>query len=204
VSLVRNIIGHTWCIDNHVVDSPEAEELRRLFREGWICLIAPDTVLTEQLEAQDEVTRERLLEQLSEFTIQHGPIILGHSVLGFSVSGSHEDEMRIQNVHKMLWPSRNLEIDRRNVNSIRMARNCFRDTLIAANAIRYAVVALVTNDKGILKARDRLRKEFNGFDVMSISEATALAFDEVRSARKYAELEPNDSNYHNLPDWPYN
>jgi hypothetical protein len=158
--------------------------------------------MVEQSEANDKATKERLLEQLSAFPVSHGPMILGHSFIGYSVLGSDEDEARIDKVHQTLWPTRSLMLDRQNVETNRMARSCFRDTLIVATSIRYGGVALVTNDAGILKAKDRLRKEFNGFEVMSIGRATDIAFDEVSSARKYAALEPNDSDYHNLPIWP--
>lgn len=203
MSLTRNITALSWFIDNHVVDVPEAENLRRLYEEGWIYLKTADTIMVEQLEARDKVTRENLQEQLSAFPIMRGPHTLGHSMLGFSVLGSDEDEARIDKVHQTLWPSRNLEADRRNVENNRRARSCFRDTLIVATSIRYGV-ALVTNDGGIFKARDRLHNEFGGFEVMTISEATAIAFDEVRLSRKYAALEPSDSDYQNLPIWPPN
>jgi hypothetical protein len=202
LSLTRNITGLSWYIDNHVVDAEEGENLRRLYLEGWIDLQTPDTVMVEQSEANDKATKERLLEQRSAFPMSLGPIILDHSFIGYSVLGSDEDEARIDKVHQTLWPTRSLISDRQNVENNRRARTYFRDTLIVATSIGYGGVALVTNDKGILKARDRLRKEFNGFDVMSISRATDIAFDEVQSWRRDAELEPNDSDYQNLPIWP--
>lgn len=202
MSLTRNITGLSWYIDNHVVDAEEGENLRRLYLEGWIDLQTPDTVMVEQFEANNKATRERLLEQRSAFPMSLGPMILDHSFIGYSVLGTDEDEARIEKVHQTLWPTRSLISDRQNAENNRMARTCFRDTLIVATSIRYGGVALVTNDGGILEAIDGLRREFNGFEVMSISRATDIAFDEVRSARKYAVLEPNDSDYHNLPIWP--
>lgn len=184
------------------MDAEEGENLRRLYLEGWINLQTPDTVMVEQSEAKDITTRDLLLEQLTAFPMSHGPGIFGHSLYGFSILGSDEDEERIDMVHQTIWPKRSLISDRQNLENNRKARTCFRDTLIVATSIRYGGVALVTNDNGILKARDRLHKEFNGFDVMSISRATEIAFEEVRSARKYAALEPSDSDYHDLPIWP--
>ena len=202
MSLTRIITGLSWHIDNHVVDLPVAEDLRKLYREGWIYLQTADTVMVEQLEAQDEVTRERLIGQRNVYPMPLGPTVLGSSLLDYSVNGSDEDDVRIAKVHETLWPTRNLEKDRREAENNRMARSCFRDTLIVSTAIHYVAAALITNDGGILEARGRLSQEFNGFCVMSINEATLRAFVAVRQLRKIAILRPDNPRFQNLPSWP--
>jgi hypothetical protein len=191
--------GLNWYFDVHVLDDPAADDLRHLRDEGWISLNVTDTVHTETKAAQDEVTRDRLADQLLDYPIAMGPLVLDHSLLGFSVVGGAADEQHLRNVFAVLWPLNGYEADGQMKTA--KGRTRFRDAMHVATAIRYSGTGFITEDSGIREAAVRIASEFNGFLVLSIHDATERSFQEVSRVRRGAEVmgRPEPTS---LPDWP--
>jgi len=191
--------GLNWYIDVHVIDRPAADNLRRLRDAGWIYLSVTDTAHTETSAAKNEITRQRLADQLLAYPMAMGALVLDHSRLDMSVLGGVADEQRLRNVFAALWATNDYENDGQMKTST--GRTRFRDAMHVATAIRYLGTGFITEDSKILKAAARIGREFNGFIVLSIADATERSFEEVRRVRSGAEImgRPEPTS---LPDWP--
>jgi hypothetical protein len=82
---------------------------------------------TEIAAAPDDKVHS-LTEASAEYPEAVGPMVLGHSRLGFAVLGSEEDADRLDDVFAILFP---------NVNRIAARKNHIRDAMHVATAIRY-------------------------------------------------------------------
>jgi len=127
VSPPYNITGLTLYIDTHILDAEEdaSVRLRRLRQEGWIELQRTDVMDTEIAAAPDDKWPS-LTEASAEYPEALGPMVVGHSRVGFAVVGSEEDVDRLDGVFAVLFP---------NVNRATSRKNHIRDAMHIATAI---------------------------------------------------------------------
>ena len=169
----------------------------------WIYLQTPDTVFLELSTAKNPRKREELLESRSEFPMPMGAHVLGHSQLGFSVSGSEEDRRRLEIVHGIIWNGKSPQEDAAlSSKGNRAASSRLRDSMIVATTIRYAHKTLITEDQGLLRASNALGLEFQGFRIINIRSATSMAKTAIARVRHLMELNLGRQSVQNLPDWP--
>lgn len=201
--LTRNLTNLSWYLDTNVIDRPEFTDLGRMYRLGWIYLQAPDTVLKELSTAKDIDKRKTLLDLLAKFPIAMGPSVSGHSLPGFSVSNLEIDQARLENVHRIIWNGKTFQSDTAQSDlGNRKASSRLRDSMIVATTIRYAHKALITEDSGLIAASNALSVEFQGFQIITIRQATAPALSKIARVRKFRELEPGNQWVQDLPEWP--
>lgn len=196
----RNLTGIRWTIDVHVIDNSEATDLIQMYRLGWIDLQTTDTLLTELSERKDDAHREELMEAAEPFPVAMGPMILDHSLLGLGVLGSEQDEERLRLVYSVLWPGNSYEADGAMASA--KGRTRYRDAMHVATSIRYRFQGFVTNDQGILARATELAERFDGFQVLSVSDATDLAKSSTNTVRTRAALPLHSQDPNGLPDWP--
>ncbi len=200
---MRNLTRLSWYFDTNIIDHPDFDDLSRMHDLEWIYLQSPDTVLLELSTAKDIDKRETLLDLQAKFPISMGPSVFGHSRLGFSVLGSEIDEARLDSVHKIIWNGKTFQDDATQSDlGNRAARSRLRDSMIVATTIRYAHKALITEDLGLLAASNALKVEYQGFQIINIRHARALAFSAIARVRKFRELEPENRWVQDLPEWP--
>lgn len=156
----------------------------------------------EHLDSTSEGKRRNLEERRALFPVSFAPMILDHSLLGRSVLSSPYDESRLELVHQALWPNSNLNEDRKLTNKRTDGRSRYRDSLLVSDAIRYCASKFVTNDLGVLKSSERIRKTFESFDVISIRAATLLAKSHIAKRRKLEQLRPTKIDGQEFPTWP--
>jgi hypothetical protein len=199
----KNITGLSWCIDTHIVDNPDFEFLNRLFNLGWIYLQTPSTVLLELLNTKDVIKKERLLNMQSTFPTPMSPIVLGHSLLGYSVFASSSDEDAIGKIHEIIWNGKLIGEDAvKAEEGNKKARSRLRDTLIVQTSIRIGDSGLITQDEDLLKASSAISDKFMKFRIMSISQARNAALGGVAKIRRIQSLTPDNYRVRDLPDWP--
>lgn len=189
--------GLRWFLDVNVIDADDAADLRRLHVLDWVWLSVTDTAHLETMQNPD--TYARLLPQIAPYDIAHGMFTLDHSVLGMAVLGSEDDETHARAVYAAMWPRGIYEADGKM--ATRTGKNRFRDAMHVATAIRYHGTGFVTRDEGILKAADRIHELFDGFSVLSISDATQRSIARARHVRIAASVhgKPDPDS---IPDWP--
>lgn len=166
-------LGVRFYFDTNFVtdDSPAAQELRQLHRDGWISLWRTDTVDTELASMPDGERRRELLEATSHYVQSFGPMVLGHSRLDFAVLGSDEDTERLDRVFAILFPG-----SARRDQSTGRARRKLRAAMHVATAIRYGANAFITRDGDDLLPKDAaIAKALNGFRIMTPECALAFA-----------------------------
>jgi hypothetical protein len=192
----RNLTGLSWFLDTHVHDHVDFKILRKLYETGWVYLQVPDTVVIELSDRNDPEHREILLDSISIFPIPMGPSVLGHSLLGLSVTGSDDDQKRLSTVHLCIWGNQTFASDAKAADEgNNSARKRLRDTMIVSTTIRYHSQGLITHDGKIIDAVEKVRVHYPDFRVLSIHEATSLAMREISRIRK-------TGIYKELPDWP--
>jgi len=148
---------------------------------------------------QDPDVYERLLPHLEKYDIALGAWVLGQSRLGMTVLGDEQDEPRFSKVYATVWPSRDRWAD--GAAEKGRALHCFRDAMHVDNAIKYAATGLVTEDKDLLKADERVRMAFDGFRIVNIAEATRLCVGRARAVRSAAQVHGRPAPA-TIPDWP--
>jgi len=200
--VARNITGLYWHIDNNVLTREESLDLFRMAELGWLSLGISSRIEVEHLDAKTDAEKIELAKSRMRFVTSLAPLVLGHSILGSSVLGSDEDDIRIQQVHSALWPNSDFESDRSQWEKRTMGRSRFRDSLLVADANRYCASAFITHDPGILKGSERIRNSFEKFDVISIEAATLLARSRIEKRKRYELLRPSNSPTRELPNWP--
>ena len=188
----QNLTGIRWFIDTHIVDSPEASKLRKLYELGWIYLQVPDTVITELTSANNPKNREALLDQASSFMVSMGPNVLGSSLIGYSLIGSPADQERIDAIHQILW-EKPFKSDASSEGS-RTGLTRARDSLIVNNAIHYQADALITQDQKILNRYPRLHSISPTFKAITIDSALNQALASIKCVRTTSRVP--------LPEWP--
>ena len=188
----QNFTSIRWFIDTHVVDSPKASNLRKLYELGWIYLQVPDTVITELASTNNPEIREALLDQSSSFMVSMGPNVLGSSLIGYSLIGSKADRERIDAIHQVLW-ERPFHADASSEGS-RTGLTRARDTLIVNNAIHYQADALITQDEKILNRYPRLHSISPTFKAITIGSAINQALASIKRVRTTSRMP--------LPEWP--
>ena len=178
----RNLTGLSWIVDVHVLDHPDAADLRRMGVLGWVHLQTADTTMTEVGAAKDPATVERVRGALEQFPVLMGPMVLGHSVLGYSVLGSQGDSDRIRLAYSTLWPNNSYADDGSMTTA--MGRTRFRDALHVATGVRYALQGFVTNDGPVLNRAHDVAVTFDGFALLSVEQATIRARTEIGHVRR--------------------
>lgn len=189
---VRNITGIRFSIDTHIIDREDAQQLRSIYEAGWIQLLLPDTVMTEIDSRVDIGDREELLELSTRYIVNMGPIVLGSSLLGYSVNGSNDEQSRIREIHRILW-DQSFDHDLSESGSSK-GRTRARDSLIVNNSIKYHTDALITEDKMLRKKSCGLENYFPDFRAISIQDAVNEALRAISAIRA--------ENIPNLPAWP--
>jgi hypothetical protein len=168
-----NRLGLRWALDTNIIDdSSEATAgLIELLTDGWIALQTTDTVGTEIAGTKIACLPE--FEQLPE---AFGPLTFGHSRWGSSVLGTPEDSDRIDRVLTIVHPTAERATTR---------KQHLRDALHISTAIRYAMDGFITRDQRLTSpsARAAVKREFNGFDLLTPEAALDMA-----SRRKQAWL----------------
>ena len=161
-------LGLRFVLDTNAVDDESAEmaELREMWRAGWIELTRTDTVDTELAQREDPEHRAHLLSLSGEMIEQFGPVVVGHSRIGFCVWGSDQESSEWDRLWEVMCPGRERATAR---------KNDVRDAMHVATAMRYGLNALITRDKGLLKKADPIKAAFNGFSIMTPAQALALA-----------------------------
>jgi hypothetical protein len=189
--------GLRWFLDVNVIDAAAAADLRRLHQLDWVWLSVTDTAHMEAM--QNPETYARLLPQFVPYDIAHGVLTLDHSVLGMAVLGGEADDVHARAVYAAMWPASNYEADGQMVT--RTGKNRFRDAMHVATAIRYRGTGFVTQDRGILRAADRIGEAFEGFAVLSISDAIERSIARAKHVRFAASVHgrPDPTT---IPDWP--
>lgn len=189
--------GVRWFLDVNVIDADAAADLRRLHELDWVWLSVTDTAHMEAMQNPD--TYARLLPQLVPYDIAHGVLTLDHSVLGMAVLGGADDEAHARAVYAAMWPAGNYEADGQLVT--RTGKNRFRDAMHVATAIRYNGTGFVTEDRGILRAAERIGRAFEGFAVLNITDAIELSTVRAQHVRFAASVRgrPDPAT---IPDWP--
>lgn len=161
-------LGLRFVLDTNAVDDESAEmaELRQMWRDGLIEFTRTDTVDTELTQREDPEHRARLLNQSAEMIEQFGPLVLGHSRLGFCVVGSGQEAAEWDRLWEVMFPGRDRS---------KAKKNDVRDAMHVATAIRYGINVLITSDKGLLKKADVVKAALNGFSIMARAQALAFA-----------------------------
>lgn len=202
MAVARNITGLNWHIDNNVLTREESLDLFRMAELGWLSLGISSRIEVEHLDAKTDEKKMELAKRRMPFVTSFAPLHLGHSILGSSVVGSDEDDVRLERVFKSLWPNADFDSDRSQWKKRTMGRSRFRDSLLVSDAIRYCASAFVTHDPGILEGSERIRNTFDRFDVISIEAATQLARSRIEKSRRFALLQPSNPSTRELPTWP--
>lgn len=170
--MTGNRLRLTFYLDTNVLDdsSDWAVSLRSLSDAGWIDLVRTDTMDTELLRKPDADARAALLAQSALLPESLGVLVPDHSRIDSSVLGNEDDQARLDRVFAILFPyaDRYSESGR--------ARGKIRDAMHVATAIRYGATAFVTLDRDdiLVKAQD-IEAAFDGFKILSVADAAALA-----------------------------
>ena len=196
----RNITGLRWALDTSTIGNPDLKSLTRLFDLGWIYLETPDTVAFELSFAKNEVKREELQSERNQFPMPLGPHFFGHSALDYSVLGTEEDKVRIDEIHQSIW-NRSFSEDISIAADFSNARHRARDSMIVSTSVRYAFDTLVTEDSDLLNASGRLQGKFS-IRTINLKSAYTQAIAEIESVRRKALIITDSIWYKNLPDWP--
>ncbi len=191
--------GLCWYLDQHVLDAPDAADLRRLGREGWVRLQVTDTAHLETSGTSDPVKRAELEQTLGDYPTAMGTFSVGHSMVGLFVIGSDADAARFDEVYATVWPNNNRDED----GDCRtgMGRSRFRDALHIETAIRYGGTGFVTEDVRLQRRAAAVAEKFRGFRIVSIRDATSATLDRVAYVRRRAGRTGNPDPS-GLPDWP--
>lgn len=198
----QNLTGLIWQLDNNVLTLTESNDLIKMYHLGWLLLGISSNIEIEHLDSTSDSERNTLDEKRAQFPVSFAPMILGHSLLGRSVLASSDDEPRLEQVHRALWPNSNLEKDRKTTKKRTAGRSRFRDSMLVSDSIRCGASKFVTNDFGILEGSERIRKTFENFDVISIQAATLLAKSRIAKRRKLEQLRTTNIDGQELPEWP--
>lgn len=198
----RNITGLVWHIDNNVLTHEQSTDLFKMAELGWLTLGISSRIEVEHLDAKSQAKKDFLAEKRKPFLVSFAPMNLGHSLLGTSVLAASQDENRLKNVYKAMWPKSDFMSDQSQQETRTMGRSRLRDSLLVSDAIRYGATAFVTHDLGILEASERIRMAFGAFDVLSIEAATLLARSRIAKSRKYKQLRGTGYLWQELPEWP--
>ena len=160
-----NETGRRFVIDTHLLDSPGVDvEALRAFHEAGKLELAVTDVLGTEISAAGPTKRVEL-EKLAENYVEIlGPLLVGHSRLASSVTGSTQDEERLNEVFAFLFPNVAMNVAR---------KQHVRDALHISTAIRYGFDAFITNDRMLLRAQGQVVAQF-GVDVMTPSRARAF------------------------------
>lgn len=139
----------TLYIDVHILDSPGEDVclLKRARDEGWIRLQRTDVMDTELSGKADPVERAQLLDRSSQYAESIGPAIVGHSRIGHCVVGGDEDDERLADVFRILFP---------NVEPGSARKQHSRDAMHISTAIRYAGSGYVTNERKLLNKSEKI------------------------------------------------
>lgn len=202
MTVVRNITGLRWYLDNNVLTRDDSQDLFKMAELGWLSLSISSRIEVEHLDAKTEEKRLELARSRFPFVTSYAPLFLGHSLPGTSVLGSDKDDFRLRLVHSLIWPNADFEFDRGQWEKRTMGRSRVRDSMLVSDAIRYCASAFVSHDPGILEASERIRNAFSGFDVISINSATLLARSRIEKSRRFAVLRPTNQSTRDLPSWP--
>jgi hypothetical protein len=161
-------LGLRFVVDTNAVDDQSAEmaELRQMWRDGWIELTRTDTVDTELAQREDPEHRAHLLSLSGEMIEQFGPLVLGHSRLGFCVLGGDQESEEWDRLWDVMYPGRDRTTAR---------KNDIRDAMHVATAMRYGLNTLITSDKALLKKADVVKAAYNGFSILAPAQALAFA-----------------------------
>lgn len=175
--------GRAFALDTHMVDDASAAmtALRDRAECGAIRLSRTDTMDTE-LVAAPEDKRADLLDQSAEFVEHLGPAFWGHSRWDHAVWACEADVAHLNRVFAVIHPSVDKGIAR---------KQHVRDAMHIATAIRYGDDGFITNDRGILNKAKQIADAFDGFLLLTPSEALArvdrlIERARVRSADKQA------------------
>ncbi|MGH9054015.1 MAG: hypothetical protein ACRDWX_13600 [Acidimicrobiia bacterium] len=162
----QNHLGLSFMLDTNTVtdDSPAMQGLLELHQAGWIEVARSDVVETEFLKASSD-KREELLEDARRFSEYLGPAVWGHSRWGSALWGSEEDKTLLERVFAAVYSNRGYG----------SVSNDLRDAMHVAWAVRYGKTALVTRDKAMLKANERVSETFNGFSIWTPEKALQVA-----------------------------
>lgn len=163
----------TLYFDVHVLDATDdaTRVLRRAREEGWIRLQKSDVMDTELMQAKDAEVRRQLINDSSLYPEALGPLIVGHSRLGHTITGGQEDDERLDRVLSILYP----RIQRATVR-----RQHVRDAMHIATAIRYCGTGFVTRDRRLLGKAPSIAETFDGFRLLTPEEAAALVLEAIR------------------------
>jgi hypothetical protein len=144
--------GLTLAIDTNILIRRHLDgatiELFRLHETGKVNLEKTDTLDAERLRTarDDSEARQRLLESIDLIEVL-GPMRLDYSRLDHSVLASPSDEVRDDEVFRLIFGRDCTPTSRRNE---------VADAHHVATCIRYALDGLVTRDRKILRASRRL------------------------------------------------
>ena len=177
---MRNLLGRRFAIDTNIVGNrtPAVSSLWRYHDTGWIQLVKTDTLDTELAGTSDPAKRDRLLREVAPLVEQLGPLVLDHSRLNFSVTGSDADQASLNEVIQVLYG----EDDPRRPGAAR-SRQRIRDAMHVNTAKRYGLDGLVTLDKKDLLDREPAIREAFGGGFQIYDPERALAFVERLRAR---------------------
>jgi predicted nucleic acid-binding protein len=142
-------------------------ELFRLHETGKVNLEKTDTLDAERIRTagDDGEARRRLLESIDLIEVL-GPMRLDHSRLDHSVLASPSDEVRDDEVFRLIFGRDRTPASR---------RNDVADAHHVATCIRYALCGFVTRDKRLLRASPSLNALAMGlFHVLTPEQAVDL------------------------------
>lgn len=190
--------GLRWFLDTNAIDNPALDDLVRLREQGWVWLSVADIARVEIDEQVDPQKYALLRARLDPFDMALGVFTLGHSELDYAVLAGDDDEARHRAVFELLWPTNDYERDGA---SNGVGKRRFRDSMHVDTAIRYGGTGLVTQDLRVLKRADFIRERFNGFAIVSVTDAVELSKEAARRVRRAAAVQgkPEPST---IPAWP--
>lgn len=197
----RNITGLRFSIDTNVIIHGGTEWLLKYYEHGWIYLETPDTVEFELSQAKDPETKELRHKQRQVFPMPFGPAVLDQFRLDYAVLGTSEDELRLRNVHRLIWGEATFNLDHSTNFKSRKSHHRLRDSMIISTSIRYGISALITWEKALLSASPLLSKHY-GFTVINPETALSMAETEVARIKHMAQHETGSFWYQALPEWP--
>jgi hypothetical protein len=168
----RERLGLRFFFDTNFIGdaSPDAEQLRRYHRDGWINLQRTDTVDTELAGTQEPGHRERLLAESGGYIESLGPGVLDHSRLDRAVLGTERDQQCLDRMLAILAPDTNPA-----ASTGGRAKRKVRDAMHLCTAIRYGGTGFITRDqRDILRRAAAIAAAFDDFRVLTPEQAVVL------------------------------
>jgi hypothetical protein len=166
----RSVSALTLAVDTNILIRRRLDkvtvELFRLHETGKVNLQKTDSLDAERLRTayDDAEARLRLLVSMDLVEVL-GPMRLDYSRLDHSVFGSPDDQVRDDEVFRLIFGGDCTPTSRRNE---------VADAHHVSTCIRYAISGFVTRDKKILRAAPRLNALALLFNVLSPEQAVDL------------------------------